>query len=144
RQRAERDAAAHLRHRVRERGGAGRAPEARRGSVEARPPAARARTGPLLDPRGGRAGARPLAPEARYGAARARGLLEGRALQARLPVRVHAAHREREALPDLRAPPELRRYHVLADADRRAGVPRETDELPGPHHDLQLAQAQLP
>jgi threonyl-tRNA synthetase len=62
-ERAERDAPAHLRHRVRHAGRAGRTPEAHRGGAQARPPAAGARAGPVLDPRGSRSRARALAPE---------------------------------------------------------------------------------
>ena len=78
RERAQRDAPAHLRHRLPGPAGPGRAPEARRGGAQARPPAAGARAGPVLDPRGGRARARPLAPQGRDAAPPDRGLLEGR------------------------------------------------------------------
>src|SRR5947207_1130095 len=89
--------------------------EARRGVAQARPSPPRPRAGPVLDPRGGGRRSGPLAPSARDGAPCARELLERRALQARLPVRVHAAHREREALRDLRPPRELRRHHVRSE-----------------------------
>ena len=99
---------------------------------------------PLLVPRGVRAGPRVLAPEGRADPHADRGLLARRALPTRLRHRLHAAHRQVDALGDERPPGLLQREHVLADGHRRAGLLRQADELPVPHPDLQEHPAQLP
>ncbi len=65
-------------------------------------------------------------------------------LARRLRHRLLAAHRQHQALEDQRAHRVLQGQHVLAHRHRGRRVPVEADELPVPHHDLQVEAAQLP
>ena len=57
----------------------------------------------------------------------------------RLRHRLLAAHREARPVEHQRAHRVLQGEHVLADRHRGRRVPAEADELPVPHHDLQVA-----
>ena len=63
---------------------------------------------------------------------------------ARLRARVHAAHREREAVRDLGPSRELQGRDVRRDGCRRGGVPAEAHELPWAHLHLPGASAIVP
>ena len=89
------------------------------GGGEARPPQARAAARPVLLARRARAGAVDLAPARRDLPQGARGLRPRSPPGARLRPGRHAAHRAVGAVGDLRAPGEVRRQHVSADADGR-------------------------
>ena len=72
-------------------------------------------------------------------------LSQRRAAPPRLSAGLHAEHRQRRAVRDLGPLSVLQRQPVPADRDGgRRAVPAQADELPAPHHDLQVEAAQLP
>ena len=138
----ERDAAAHLRHRVGEEGRPGRVPAPARGGREARPPQARTRARPL-PPAGRGAGHGVLASEGLVDLAAGRAVHAPRLSRQRLPGSALPADPRRVAVGALGPLGELQGEHV----HHRVGEARlrgEADELPGPRADLQQRPAQLP
>ena len=144
RQREGPDAAAHLRHGVGEQGGARRAPPSPGGGREARSPQAGHRARPAVVP--ARVGRRPgrVAPEGRHRAQAHGGLQPRPPRQRRLPVRVHAAPRQRQPVRDERSPRLVQGRHVPADGDGQRHVLHEADELPDALPHLPQPAAQLP
>ena len=113
RRRAQRDAAAHLRHRVRQQGRARRASRAHRGGEEARPPQARQGARPLLASIRSRRAARSSTPRA-PSSTTALIELHARPLPTlRLRRGDHAADPRRRAVEALGPLRELPREHVL-------------------------------
>ena len=141
-------AVAHLRHRLRQEGGARRLPEADRGGRAARPPQARARDGPVPLP-GGRAGLDLLASQG------VDDLPDAHRLHAPPPRRrlsggQRAAGARQEAVGDFRPLGLVSREHVHGAPRRRGGRGRgrarlrhQADELPGPRADLQERPEEL-
>ena len=168
RRRAQRDAPAHLRHGVLDAAGARRLSEAARGGAQARPPRPRQAVAVVPYQRRRRPGAGALDAEGRRDPRRAGELDPRRAAPARLPERLHAAHRQPRHVPHQRALPVL--PGIAVSADRRARdartalegglllrdalqpdgegrggrLPAQADELPAPHPDLPGGPAQLP
>ena len=133
-------APAHLRHRLRVRGGPGRAPPPAGGGRAPRPPPARRRARPVLLPRGDRLGAGRLPPQGRHRPPPDGGLLAPAPCRVRLRVRLHAPHHQGRPLRDLGPPPVVRRGHVPAHGARRGHrVLPQADELPVPHPHLPRA-----
>ncbi len=116
--------------------GSGRASAPPGGGREARPPAARRRARPVPLPARDRRRAAGVPPQGRPGPQADGGLLEGRARQGRLPVRVDPAPGQVHPLRDLRAPRVVRGRHVPADGDGGRHLLPEADELPDAHPDL--------
>src|SRR5207244_5949078 len=63
---------------------------------------------------------------------------------ARLRTGLLATRRPSGPLEDERPHRVLSREHVRADAGRGERLPAQADELPVPHHDVQVAPAELP
>ncbi len=143
-QREEQAAAAHLRHRLGDQGGARGAPAPARGGRAARPPQARPRPRPVQLPRRDRLRAGRLPSQGRRDQAGDGGLRPPAPHRGGLRVRRHAAHLQGRAVPHLRAPAVLRRRHVPADGDGGRGLLPQGDELPDAQPDLQVARAVLP
>ena len=138
----ERDAAAHLRHRLGEREGPGGLPQDARGGREARPPQARQAARPVPHAGGG-AGPGVLAPEGLDDLAGGRAVHAPRLPRQRLPGSALPADPRREPVGEVRPLGQLPGEHV----HHRVGEARlrgEADELPGPRADLQPGPAQLP
>ncbi len=111
---------------------------ARRGR-QARPPQAGDRARPAQLPERARRRARGVASQGCH-RAQADGGLQPHAPRARrLPVRVHAAPRQREPLRDERSPRLVRRRHVPADGDGQRHVLHEADELSDALPDLPVS-----
>ena len=144
RQREEQAAAAHLRHRLGEQGGARGAPPPPRGGREARPPQARPRPRPVQLPRRDRLRPAGLPPQGWGDQAGDGGLRPAAPHRGGLRVRRHAAHLQGGALPHLRPPAVLRRRDVPADGVRGRQLLPQGDELPDAQPDLQVARAVLP
>jgi len=95
------DAAAHLRHRLLQEKGPGRAPAAPGRSREARPPQTGQAAGPVRCQGGGRWGTGVLASQGRCYQGKSGGLSEGAVSPEGLRARVHSAHRPGRAVADL-------------------------------------------
>ena len=116
-QREEQAAAAHLRHRLGDQGGARGVPAPHRGGRAARPPQAGSRARPVQLPRRDRLRPGGLPPQGRGDQAGDGGLRPPAPHRGGLRVRRHPAHRQAGALRDLRPPAVLRRRDVPADGD---------------------------
>ena len=135
-------AAAHLRHRLGDRAGAGDLSQADRGSREARPSQARARDGSLPLPGGG-ARRRLLAPEGLGAVPGPHQLHAPPAERGRLSRGEQPADPRQVAVGDLGPLGVVPREHVHHRDRGRARVRHQADELPGPRADLQARAALL-
>ena len=135
----------HLRHRLRQAGGARRLSQADRGGREARPPQARPRDGSVPFPGGG-AGLGVLASEGLDAVPDAGELHPPPPGRRRLCRGQLAAAHGLLALGRLRPHGDLPREHVPDGAARggRAHLRGQADELPGSHPDLQERAQVLP
>ena len=133
-------AAAHLRHRLGERAGAGGLPQADRGGREARPSQARPRDGPVPLPGGG-AGRGVLAPEGLGAVPEPDQLHPPAAERGRLSRGERAADPRQVAVGGVGPLGDLPREHVHHRDRGRARVRHQADELPGPRADLQARAA---
>ena len=140
------DAHPHLRHRVRQAGGARRLSQAARGSREARPPQARPRARPVPLP-GGRPGRRVLARQGLV-AVPVDHRLHAPPPRRRLRRGERAADARQVAVGDLRPLGLVPREHVRRAVGGRRGrgqalVRHQADELPRPCADLQAWAEEL-
>ena len=140
---AQRPAAAHLRHRLGDRGRPRRLPQADRGGGKARPPQARRGHGPLPHPGRGQ-GHGVLAPEGLDALPHA-GRLHAPPLEAEAGYRrgEDAADPRPLALGTVGPLGEVPRRHVRLRDRRGRDARGQADELPRPHPDLQSRPAQL-
>ncbi len=139
-------AAAHLRHRLGVRGGAGGAPAPAGGGRAARPPQARRRARPVLLPRRDRLGPGRLPPQGRHRPPADGGLLAPAPRRGRLRVRQHARTSPRPSCSRPRATwsgsPTGMYPPMELDGGQR--VLPQADELPVPHPHLPQPAALLP
>ncbi len=142
RRRAQRDADAHLRHRLPEQGRAGRPSRGSRDGPPARPPPHRPRPRPVQLPRRG-PGLPLLPPQGHAPLERDHRLLARRARQGGLRRGQHADDPAPRALGAQRALGQLQGQHVL-HPDRRQSVRGEAHELPRGAADLQEPPALVP
>ena len=128
-----------LRDRVVLEGGSRRVPQSARGSKAPRSPPARPAARSLFDRPARWTGPHSLASARRDCPKRDRNVRARLDSASRIRSRLHTAHREREAVSDLRTPRELQGEHVRRDGGRGRGVSAEADELSGAHLHLSVA-----